>query len=57
MDDRQNARDKVISSVEEEVNELKNEIEKLKEARNFKNISAEESAGINRLVPTQYTPN
>ena len=27
LDDRQNASDKVISSVEEEVNELKNEIE------------------------------
>ena len=57
MDDRQNARDKVISSVEEEVKELKNEIRKLKEARNSKNIKTEESAGIDRLVPTLYTTN
>jgi len=29
----------------------------LKEARNSKNIKTEESAGINRLVPTLYTTN
>ena len=57
IEDRQNTREKVISSVEEEVKELKNEIRKLKEARNSKNIKTEESAGINRLVPTLYTTN
>ena len=57
LEDRQNTRDKFISSVEEEVKELKNEIRKLKEARNSKNIKTEESAGINRLVPTLYTTN
>ena len=57
LEDRQNTRDKFTSSVEEEVKELKNEIRKLKEARNTKNIKTEESAGINRLVPTLYTTN
>ena len=47
----------LISSVKEEVKELKNEIRKLKEARNSKNIETEESAGINGLVPTLYTTN
>ena len=57
IEDRQNTREKVISSVEEEVKELKNEIRKLKEARNSKNIKTEESEGINRPVPTLYTIN
>ena len=57
LEDRQNTRDKLISSVEEEVKELKNEIRILKEARNSKIIKTEESAGINRLVPTLYTTN